>query len=463
MTSDVSASDSSASESDGHPLDKYISNRHDSDDTHPPSSKLETHHHSDVSQEKTTTATKRNAASIPDDDDDDDRIQKNKKIKMNTQETTSMHEKNNVPDDGAAMVGHRVDDVDIDQVIILHNKDTINKDANFHMQQTYRTEPIGVTVLQEGEIQNDNTEMIRLLRVPRYFDDDFEGGGVRCFVCGGTGHMAKDCTSVSIRACFVCAEYGHDSKDCPHSVCWKCNRHGHQARDCTGIDAWTATEKKDDKNKKKKKKGRKESESQDDDESDIGPGKVEPVCLRCGSRGCPCAGHGDYARAQGRCTMTSYSRSDLKLVECYHCGKRGHTGCAEIEEELPRPTCYNCGDGGHVAADCYREPTRMVKSEKSLDEQQYREQQRQQRRRYDDNRGDCRDDRNKKPMGGWNTNHGSVFSRLDGGNGRGWRDDKGDRGQRGGGFSKTSSSRSREYDDRDDWRQGWRQGKKKKR
>jgi hypothetical protein len=34
----------------------------------------------------------------------------------------------------------------------------------------------------------ENYEVRRLLRMPRYFDDDFELAALRCFRCGGGGH-----------------------------------------------------------------------------------------------------------------------------------------------------------------------------------------------------------------------------------------------------------------------------------
>jgi hypothetical protein len=39
-----------------------------------------------------------------------------------------------------------------------------------------------------------NQEMRRLLRQPRYFDQDFEQAAIRCFNCGGSGHMSHACT-----------------------------------------------------------------------------------------------------------------------------------------------------------------------------------------------------------------------------------------------------------------------------
>ena len=63
-----------------------------------------------------------------------------------------------------------------------------------------------------------NAEMRRLLRAPRYFDEDFEAAAIRCFHCGGSGHMAYQCTNERKRKpCFLCGSLEHQRNVRPHT------------------------------------------------------------------------------------------------------------------------------------------------------------------------------------------------------------------------------------------------------
>jgi hypothetical protein len=65
--------------------------------------------------------------------------------------------------------------------------------------------PTGVVLVDSTGVRN--AEVQRLLRAPRYFDEDFEEAGMRCFKCGGQGHFARDCTAeAKQRSCFLCAQ-----------------------------------------------------------------------------------------------------------------------------------------------------------------------------------------------------------------------------------------------------------------
>lgn len=80
--------------------------------------------------------------------------------------------------------------------------------------------PVGVVVIDEGDISQRNLEMQKLLRVSRYFDEVYQQkGAVSCWRCGVKGHLAKDCTNKQEKPCVLCAQYGHESSSCPHSTC----------------------------------------------------------------------------------------------------------------------------------------------------------------------------------------------------------------------------------------------------
>jgi hypothetical protein len=64
----------------------------------------------------------------------------------------------------------------------------------------------------------------------RYFDSN--NITIKCFNCGGIGHMARNCPNEVQKQCTRCNEQGHDEFSCPNTKCFKCNRVGHKSYEC---------------------------------------------------------------------------------------------------------------------------------------------------------------------------------------------------------------------------------------
>lgn len=189
--------------------------------------------------------------------------------------------------------------------------------------------PVGVKFVEDGSSLLRDQEMVRLLRQPRYFHDDFLEATVtasRCFNCGKPGHRASACTAEArLRPCYLCAQLGHEGKDCParrytpwsagssilggfvnsyiqlqqsrHNapqpgdcvscpalsaeLCFRCGRPGHKSRECPV-------------------------------QNDVSWETGRSRCLRCASLTCACANKADYFR----CVATH--RGMAMLCICLH-------------------------------------------------------------------------------------------------------------------------------------------------
>lgn len=63
----------------------------------------------------------------------------------------------------------------------------------------------------------------------RYYNNH---SAIRCFNCGESGHINKECKSQKKKLCLTCCKTDHDSFSCPENICRKCNRVGHNFRNC---------------------------------------------------------------------------------------------------------------------------------------------------------------------------------------------------------------------------------------
>ncbi|CDW74134.1 zinc finger cchc domain-containing protein 7-like [Stylonychia lemnae] len=152
-------------------------------------------------------------------------------------------------------------------------------------EQKLQNEELGNELNEEYDVNMDEAGDDAFERMKnqtaRYFLEN--NPTIKCRNCLEYGHIAKDCTNKTKRPnCILCGKDTHDSFSCTEKTCFKCNKIGHLASQCT-----------------------------------------EKNIIKCNK--CGIIGH-----KEARCLKIwkgDYSESQMQLLRCIQCGKKGHIKC----------------------------------------------------------------------------------------------------------------------------------------
>lgn len=169
----------------------------------------------------------------------------------------------------------------------------------------------------------------------RYFLGD--KSGPKCFNCGQSGHLNRDCPETNVMPCSLCGQTGHLKCNCPQELCYLCRQPGHIARNCSAASASAAA-----------------ATHAPSPSTASGPGPVSSS--REGSRPdryveCPL------------CTLPGHQEAQCSLHwRVYISSLPRFPSDKDITQTLSslRHYCYNCSSKSHFGDDCSRKRVRCV-------------------------------------------------------------------------------------------------------